>query len=213
MWIAPDWSPTTISCWLGWRQAQVTGALAWKIRWGGERWSLSFYLWKSIPGRRDFAFWDPKFWLCNPLLLWTSTFLLPVHWKWYFISLCQNWLHLKSNRHHVFADALKVDNRREIARCEIEHPEQHSMYPSHRMQLSDNGLVGRKRSEQCLQRETRCCGLEWRTSQRFTLCADNHPQPTCYHQALLPKNLPTRVLIEQKPVLPVVCERVRFEDI
>ena len=34
-----------------------------------------------------------------------------------------NWQHLKSNRHHVFADALKVDNRREIARCEIEHPE------------------------------------------------------------------------------------------
>ena len=71
-----------------------------------------------------------------------------------------NWQHLKSNRHYVFADALKVDNRREIARCEIEHPEQHSMHPSHRMQLSDNGLVGRKRSEQCLQRETRCCGLE-----------------------------------------------------
>ena len=35
--------------------------------------------------------------------------------------------HLKSNCHHIFANALKVDNRREIARCEIEHPEQHSV--------------------------------------------------------------------------------------
>lgn len=34
MCMAPDWSPTTISCWLGCRQAQVTGAFAWKIRCG-----------------------------------------------------------------------------------------------------------------------------------------------------------------------------------
>ena len=56
--------------------------------------------------------------------------------------VCLNiWQHLKSNCHHVFANALKVDNRREIARCEIEHPEQHGIYPFHSKQISDDGLL------------------------------------------------------------------------
>ena len=75
MWMAPDWSPTTISCWFGWRQAQVTGAFAWKIRCGNKAEECTQTL--SKPGRRGFASWDPIFLLCSLPHRWTSTYPLP----------------------------------------------------------------------------------------------------------------------------------------
>ena len=146
MWMTPDWSPTTISCWLGWRHTQVTAALAWKIRWGGRLvvarccrgggtwWGVVKAVMAMLLRARG-ATWQERFLILRShILAVQSSPPVYIHRPSAWGSLLPHRLinindqllivaHLETHSHHVFTDPLEVDHRVEVPGGQVEHPD------------------------------------------------------------------------------------------
>ena len=197
MCMAPDWSPTTISCWFGCRQAHVTGAFAWKIRCGNQAgYFTRALICKSKPGRRDFASWDPIFLLCNLHHLWTSTYPLPVDINHTPVQVTIiSWLRFslppENQLSWHFWRCLQSWQQEWDFRRSGRTSWQHLVYIPYIVELKSKTSVGKLECSHQQYIINLPCWVAIYITQ--TLCADNRLQPACFHQAPLLRSSPENI--------------------